>query len=160
MTGEGSGTAYRVLERGVWGAHRTGVGDRGAVTLLCDATRALVTRMCRAELAPALGVPAADSVAAGVLPVAIAAVLSDRARSPLRVVYTETVLGVEAVRPYVTPPGPMDGLARHERDVLVLRTAVGLSAVQAGEALGCSVEQVHRDQHSALQKLRNVRVCG
>ncbi|MFD1812843.1 sigma factor-like helix-turn-helix DNA-binding protein, partial [Rhodococcus gannanensis] len=61
---------------------------------------------------------------------------------------------VEAARPYRAASTPMDGLSRSERDVLVLRTAVGLSAAQAGEALGCSVERVRLDQHSALQKLR------
>ncbi|MFD1811721.1 hypothetical protein, partial [Rhodococcus gannanensis] len=100
MTGDGSGAAYRVLEHGAWGARRDEVMDSGALSVVRDASRVLVTRMCRAELGASLGTAAADSVAAQVLPVALAAMITDRRRSPLRVVYRETVLGVEAARPY------------------------------------------------------------
>lgn len=45
-------------------------------------------------------------------------------------------------------------LAPHQREVLVLRVAVGLSAEETGDALGVSAGSVRVTQHRALNRLR------
>lgn len=154
----GADDGFRPLERGTGDARRAADGDRDALARLGASAWAFATRMCRAELGSVLGTGTADAVAGGLLPGAMAAVVASPARSPLRVVYTETVSGIEAVRPVAVPAGPLDELPRHERDVMVLRTVVGLSTGQSAEALACSADRVRIDQHSALQVLRGVAV--
>lgn len=136
---------------------RAATGDRDALNRVCDATRSFVTRMFRAELGATMGVPGADAAAEALVPVVVAAVLTDRTGAPLRIVYTEAVLGVEAARPLrdVAPPADrLDGLGRHERDVLVLRTVVGLTVEQTAVALAGTTTRVLLDQHAALGALR------
>ena len=51
-------------------------------------------------------------------------------------------------------PAQLARLAPAEREVLVLRVAVGLSVERTCAALGASAELVRRVQHQALQRLR------
>lgn len=154
---------------------RAADGDRDALHQVWRAARSFVTRMCRAELGAVLGVPGADAAAESLVPVVVAAVLADRTGAPLRVAYTEAVLGVEAVlasralqtRHAVADPsgrlggrGRLGGLGRHERDVLVLRTVVGLTVEQTAEALASTTARILLDQHAALGLLRRLTAPG
>ncbi|MFF0815539.1 sigma factor-like helix-turn-helix DNA-binding protein [Rhodococcus sp. NPDC003318] len=135
---------------------RAANGDRDALHQVYTATRSFVTRMFRAELGGTMGVPAADAAAEALVPVVVAALLTDRTGAPLRVAYTEAVVGIEVAR---RPSGVcasdlLGRLPRHERDVLVLRTVVGLTVAQTAEALSCTVQRIMIDQHAALGTLR------
>ncbi|MGW0041755.1 sigma factor-like helix-turn-helix DNA-binding protein [Rhodococcus sp. NPDC003348] len=151
---------YGALDRGAGRVRsRAAEGDLGALRELDAATRSFATRLCRAELGAGLGMRVADRIAAESVPVAIAAMLADPGASPLRVAYTETVLGIESARPtagLAVLPDRLQGLTRHERDVLVLRIPVGLTVEQTAEALACTVHRIRLDQHAALGALRRL----
>lgn len=141
-------------ERAAW-------GDREALRELDGVVRPFVLRMCRAELGAAVGICEADQVAAQLVPIVIAAVLGDPGTVAVRVAYTESVLGIERARrpaETVVPAGPFGGLPRHERDVLVLRMAVGLTVEQTAAALAGTVGEVLLDQHRAVAAVRRAAV--
>ena len=54
----------------------------------------------------------------------------------------------------------LDLLPRHQRELLVLRVAVGLSAEETGRALGMTAGAVRVAQHRALARLRAARRGG
>ncbi|MGH3881588.1 MAG: sigma factor-like helix-turn-helix DNA-binding protein, partial [Actinophytocola sp.] len=50
---------------------------------------------------------------------------------------------------------PLDALPATQRDIMILRTLVGLSTEETAEAVGMSPSGVRLAQHRALQRLRD-----
>lgn len=130
-------------------------GDRRSGYRLMAAVRPAVMRYCRARLGS--GAAAAD-VAHGVWRT-IAAEPPDSADEATitAFVYRTAAAAVEAASAHADlagMPGQLAQLPSAQREVLVLRVAVGLSVEQAAAALGAAPDAVRRLQHQALQRLR------
>lgn len=131
-------------------------GDPRAIERLLAAFRPIVARYCRARLGGGDGsYRAADDVAQR----ACLAVLTELPRYPeqsrpfLAFVYgiaAATVDGAAGTRPH----HPLDRLPATQRDVVILRTVVGLSTEETAEAVGMSPAGVRLAQHRALEYLR------
>lgn len=127
-------------------------GARGIDVRLMAEVRPAVTRYCRARLG--CGTRAAD--------VARAVCRTIIATAPA--VADEAVLTAFVYRAASDAVGDdTAGLPPHlaqlppvEREVLVLRVVVGLSAERTAAALGATADLVRRLQHQALQRLRAV----
>jgi len=131
-------------------------GDPRAVERLLTTFRPLVARYCRARLGGANGTyAAADRVAQE----ACLAVLSalpgypSQSRPFLAFLYEITAETVSRA-PRTRPEHPLDTLPPTQRDVVILRTLVGLSTEETAEAVGMSPGGVRLAQHKALQILR------
>ena len=105
-------------------------GDRDAVAQLLEVIRPLVARYCRGRTDPVADVP--DSVEIGAGP-------------EQRVLHGELSAQLRAL---------LDELPEKQREILVLRIVVGLSAEETAEIVGASPGAVRVAQHRALGKLR------
>ncbi|GLY15807.1 hypothetical protein Kisp01_28220 [Kineosporia sp. NBRC 101677] len=130
-----------------------------------EQVKSWVRRYCLASL---LGTPGAahtaDLVTQAVYADVRAALRSHRAQSPTfeAFVYQAMVWQLRHVeRPQPTPAGSaLHHLPDHLREVLLLRTAAGLSAEQTARALSLPTEAVMAAQHQALQVLRRFGLPG
>lgn len=131
-------------------------GDPRAIERLLATFRPLVARYCRARL----GVADRSHVAADrTAQEACLAVLSALPRYPdqgrpflafVHEIATETVARAAVAR----SNHPLDSLPAAQRDVVILRTVVGLSTDETAEAVGMSPGGVRLTQHRALETLR------
>lgn len=131
-------------------------GDPRAIERLLATFRPLVARYCRARLGDTgSSYAAADRVAQE----ACLAVLSalpgypSQSRPFLAFVY-EIAAKTVSRAPRNRPDHPLDALPPAQRDVVILRTLVGLSTEETAEAVGMSPGGVRLAQHKALQVLR------
>jgi RNA polymerase sigma-70 factor (ECF subfamily) len=131
-------------------------GDPRAIERLLATFRPLVARYCRARLG---GTGSSYAAADRVAQEACLAVLSalpgyqSQSRSFLGFVYeiaARTVSGAPRDR----PDHPLDALPPTQREVVILRTLVGLSTEETAEAMGMSPAGVRLAQHKALRVLR------
>jgi RNA polymerase sigma-70 factor, ECF subfamily len=126
-------------------------GARGVDVRLMAEVRPAVTRYCRARLG--CDGRAAD-LARAVCRTILATAPATRDEAELTAfVYRTAAAAVEGVVGGGLP-AELARLAPAEREVLVLRVAVGLSLERTCAALGASPELVRRVQHQALQRLR------
>lgn len=131
-------------------------GDPRAIERLLAALRPIVARYCRGRLGAANGGHrAADQVAQE----ACLAVLSALPGYPtqgrpflgfMHGIIAQTVARAAGPR----PAHPLDSLPPTQRDVVILRTLVGLSTDETAEAVGLSPGGVRIAQHRALATLR------
>ena len=127
-------------------------GARGIDLRLMAEVRPAVTRYCRARLGS--GKRAAD-VARAVCRTIIATAPACSDESALTAfVYRTAAAAVDAMGSAPGLPPHLAQLPPAEREVLVLRVAVGLSLERAAAALGATPDLVLRVQHHALQCLR------
>jgi RNA polymerase sigma-70 factor (ECF subfamily) len=106
---------------------------------------------------------AADGVAKQVLHAVLTALPGER-RPILTVAYGIAARKVDEalaehhgrveIGPDVLVPWLLDELPEHQREIIVLRVAVGLSADQVGQAMGRTAAFVRLAQHRALNQLR------
>ena len=126
-------------------------GARGMDVRLMAEVRPAVTRYCRARLGCD---ERADAVARAVCRTITATAPSTGDEAVLTAfVYCTAAAAVDAAEPTGLPV-QLHQLPPAEREVLVLRVAVGLSLERTAAALGASPELVRRVQHQALQHLR------
>ncbi|MEU3622754.1 RNA polymerase subunit sigma-70 [Amycolatopsis coloradensis] len=121
---------------------------------LRDAVRVLVVRYCRARIGRRSGTyDAADAVAKNCC-LAIVAGAGD-VPALLAFAYDVTRGHVDDFhRTAAELPNPLSGLPGQQREIMVLRSLVGLSADDTALALGCSVQAVRLAQHRAMTALR------
>jgi RNA polymerase sigma-70 factor (ECF subfamily) len=117
-----------------------------------------IVRYCRARLGgTAQSFAAADGVAKDVCHEVLASSAQRRHRSWLAFVYDIAARQVErnagAMGPE-TDADPVRKLPDRQREILILRVVVGLSAEQTAEALGLTPSEVRYAQHRALSSLR------
>jgi len=127
-------------------------GARGVDVRLMTEVRAAVTSYCRARLgcagsAAALARAVCRTILAKAPATADEAVLT-------AFVYRTAAAAVDAAEPSGLP-AHLAQLPPAEREVLVLRVAVGLSLERTAAALGAAPEVVRRVQHQAMQLLRS-----
>jgi RNA polymerase sigma-70 factor, ECF subfamily len=148
-------------------------GDRSAVEELLAATRPVVVRYCRAGVGRVEGsFAAADGVAREVCLAVLGGLSGYRAegRSFLAFLYDVAVREVGKARrsrPTVRTeglPAELAGLAEvlsvGQREVLLLRVGVGLSAEETADAMGMTPGAVRIAQHRALNELRRLADTG
>ena len=128
-------------------------GARGVDVRLMAEVRPAVTRYCRARL----GCDERAAVVARAVcrTISATAPATDDEAALTAFVYRTAAAAVEdeAGRAAGLPPH-LDQLLPGEREVLVLRVAVGLSTERAAAALGATPDLVRRVQHQALRRLR------
>jgi RNA polymerase sigma-70 factor, ECF subfamily len=128
-------------------------GDRRAGYRVMVVVRPSVVRYCRTRLGR--GAHAADVARAVCRTVADTLPDTDDEATITAFVYRTAAAAVDAVPADLTGlPVQLAQLPRNQREVLVLRVAVGLSLEQAAAALGTTPEAVRHVQHQALQHLR------
>ena len=128
--------------------------------------RPVIVRYCRARIGRrGRTFSAADAVAVQVLQAVLRALPVNRRPVPA-LVYSVASAMVDAslldfpARSDVVVPWLLEELPRVQREILVLRVGVGLSAEETGEALGCGADAVRIAQHRALALIRSVtRSC-
>ena len=128
-------------------------GDRRAGHRVLAAVRPSVVRYCRARL----GRGAHAAAVARVVCRTVADTLPDidNEATITAFVYRTAAAAVDAEPADLTGlPTQLAQLPRNQREVLVLRVAVGLSLEQAATALGTTPDAVRHVQHQALQHLR------
>ncbi|WP_414941534.1 sigma factor-like helix-turn-helix DNA-binding protein [Amycolatopsis sp. cmx-11-51] len=121
---------------------------------LRDAIRVLVVRYCRARIGRRSGTyDAADAVAKNTCLAIVAS--AGEAPAPLAFAYDVARGHVDDFhRTAAELPNPLSGLPGQQREIMVLRSLVGLSTDDTALALGCSVQAVRLGQHRALTALR------
>lgn len=121
---------------------------------LIDAVRVLVVRYCRARIGRRSGTyDAADAVAKD----SCLAILTGAAEAPVLLAFAYDVTRGQVAYfnlAHGELPNPLSGLPGTQREIMVLRSLVGLSADDTALALGCSVRAVRLGQHRALTTLR------
>ncbi len=148
-------TVDALLPAQVTAATAADSADRRADYRLMAAIRPAVARYCRARLGCG---DRAEEVARAVWRT-IAATPPDSADevAVTAFVYRTAAAAVDAASAHADPVGlrgPLALLPPAQREVLVLRVAVGLSAERTAAALGATPDAVRRVQHQALQRLR------
>ena len=118
-----------------------------------------VVRYCRARVGRRGGVFAvADGVARDVCAAVVERWVGGRGRSFVAFVYGIAVREVDGVRGVGVPAVRMAELVRvlpeEQREVLLLRVVVGLSAEETAAAMGMNAGAVRVVQHRALNELR------
>ena len=127
-------------------------GARGIDVRLMAEVRPAVTRYCRARLG--CDKRAAD-VARAVCRTITSTAPTDADEAVLTAfVYRTAVAAVDAAGDATGLPPHIAQLPPAEREVLVLRVVVGLSAERTAAAVGATPDLVRRVQHQALQRLR------
>ncbi|MFC9251234.1 sigma factor-like helix-turn-helix DNA-binding protein [Amycolatopsis thailandensis] len=121
---------------------------------IVDAVRVLVVRYCRARIGRRSGsYDAADEVAKH----SCREIVAGAAGVPALLTFAYDVtrgLVDDFHRTAAELPNPLSGLPGQQREIMVLRSLVGLSADDTALALGCSVQAVRLAQHRALTTLR------
>jgi RNA polymerase sigma-70 factor (ECF subfamily) len=131
-------------------------GDPRAVERLLAAFRPLVAKYCRARIGGRDGsFRTADDVAQRACLAVLSALPRYHAqgRPFLAFVHGITVATVDGAT-FHAPGHPLDRLPAAQRDVVILRTVVGLSADETAEAVSMSPSGVRLAQHKALDTLR------
>lgn len=138
---------------------RAVTGERMAVQRLLATARPFVTRYCRARIGQRDGT--ADRQAAEVCQAVLGALAGYREQDGpfLSFVYRIAAVLVEA---HLTTTGGrsalgddrIDALPPEQREVLVLRAVLGLSASETAALLGCTDARVRLLAHRALSTLR------
>jgi len=127
-------------------------GGRGVDVRLMAEVRPAVTRYCRARLGAA---ERAADLARTVCRTILAKEPATADEAVLTAfVYRTAAAAVDAAEPGGLP-AQLAQLPPTEREVLVLRVAVGLSLERTAAALGASPDVVLRVQHHAMQLLRS-----
>ena len=127
-------------------------GARGVDVRLMAEVRAAVIRYCRARLG---GAERAADLARAVCRTILAKAPATADEAVLTAfVYRTAAAAVDAAEPGGLP-AQLAQLPPTEREVLVLRVAVGLSLERTAAALGASPDVVLRVQHHAMQLLRS-----
>ena len=127
-------------------------GARGVDVRLMAEVRPAVTRYCRAHLG---GAERAADLARAVCRTILAKAPATTDEGVLTAfVYRTVAAAVDAAEPGGLP-AQLAQLPPTEREVLVLRVAVGLSLERTAAALGASPDVVLRVQHHAMQLLRS-----
>ena len=130
-------------------------GDPRAIERLLATFRPLVARYCRARLGETGSYAAADRVAQEACLAVLSALPGYPAQSrPFLAFVHEIVVRTVSRAPHGRPDHPLDALPPAQRDVVILRTLVGLSTEETAEAVGMSPAGVRLAQHKALQVLR------
>jgi RNA polymerase sigma-70 factor, ECF subfamily len=127
-------------------------GARGIDVRLMAEVRPAVTRYCRARLGCAER--AADLARAVCRTITATAPSTGDEAALTAFVYRTAATAVDGAE-LTGLPVQLAQLPPAEREVLVLRVAVGLSLERTAAALGASPELVRRVQHQALQHLRS-----
>jgi len=127
-------------------------GARGIDVRLMAEVRPAVTRYCRARLGCAER--AADLARAVCRTITATAPSTGDEAELTAFVYRTAAAAVDAEEPGGLP-AQLAQLPPTEREVLVLRVAVGLSLERTAAALGASPDVVLRVQHHAMQLLRS-----
>ncbi|RSM67017.1 RNA polymerase subunit sigma-70 [Amycolatopsis sp. WAC 01376] len=142
MQGHGS---RRPLEAG---------GRTETASKLVDVVRVLVVRYCRARIGRRSGTyDIADAIAKDSCREILAGAAG--AAAHLTFAYDVTRGLVDGFhRSTAELPNPLSGLPGQQREIMVLRSLVGLSAEDTALALGCTVQAVRLGQHRALTALR------
>ncbi|MEV6909633.1 sigma factor-like helix-turn-helix DNA-binding protein [Amycolatopsis sp. NPDC051071] len=121
---------------------------------LIDAVRVLVVRYCRARIGRRTGTyDAADAVVRE----SCHAIAAGAPQAPGLLAFAYEVTRVQVDYFHLTAaelPNPLSGLPGTQREIMVLRSLVGLSADDTALVLGCSVHSVRLGQHRALTALR------
>jgi RNA polymerase sigma-70 factor, ECF subfamily len=135
-------------------------GDPRAIERLLSDVRPIIARYCRARLggnhdSAGRSYAAADRVAQEACLAVLARLVDypEQSRPFLGFVYdiaAEMVARAGGSRTH----HPLDSLPATQRDVVILRTLVGLSTEETAEAVGMSPAGVRVTQHRALGKLR------
>jgi RNA polymerase sigma-70 factor, ECF subfamily len=125
-------------------------GARGVDVRLMAEVRPAVTRYCRARLG---GGTRAAEVARAVCRTIIATAPAAADEAALTAFVYRTAAAAVGDDTTGLPPH-LAQLPPGEREVLVLRVVVGLSAERTATALGATADLVRRVQHQALQRLR------
>jgi RNA polymerase sigma-70 factor (ECF subfamily) len=119
-----------------------------------DAVRVLVVRYCRARIGRRAGsYDTADAVAKN----SCREILAGAAEATALLTFAYNVtrhLVDDFHRTAAELPNPLSALPGQQREIMVLRSLVGLSADDTALALGCSVQAVRLGQHRALTALR------
>jgi RNA polymerase sigma-70 factor (ECF subfamily) len=140
------------------------MGDAQALDHVLSSIRPVVVRYCRARMGRRDGsFVVADEVARHVIHAVLTALPTDQ-RPLMELVYGTAVRKVDAALashpgkvgtgPDLLVPWLLDELPSYQREIIVLRVAVGLSAEQVGRAMGRSAAFVRVAQHRALTQLR------
>lgn len=140
-------------------------GDRHALDRLLTSIRPAVVRYCRARIGRrAQSFAAADAIAADILRAVLVALPAHRGQPIHSFVYdiaskkVTKALADHPGRAEVTPdslvPWLLDDLPTVQREIIVLRVAVGLNAEQTALALGSTPGAIRLAQHRALAQLR------
>ncbi len=130
-------------------------GDPRAIQRLLAAFRPLVAKYCRARIG---GDRRMFRTADGIAQHACLTVLTElpryreQSRPFLAFLYDITAGVVNGAG--ALPDHPLDRLPAAQRDVVILRTVVGLSAEETAEAVSMSPSGVRLAQHRALEVLR------
>ena len=131
-------------------------GTRGVDARLRAEARPAVTRYCRARLG--CDVRAAVVARAVCRTITATAPATDDEAALTAFVYRTAAAAVEEAAGHVAGlPPHLAQLPPGEREVLVLRVAVGLSLERTAAALCAPPDLVRRVQHQALQHLRNAQ---
>ncbi|KZB87166.1 sigma factor-like helix-turn-helix DNA-binding protein [Amycolatopsis regifaucium] len=121
---------------------------------LIDAVRVLVVRYCRARIGRRAGsYETADAVAMN----SCREILAGAAAATTLLTFAYNVtrdLVDDFHRTAAELPNPLSVLPGQQREIMVLRSLVGLSTDDTALALGCSVQAVRLGQHRALTTLR------
>ncbi len=139
------------------------MGDAQALDRILSSIRPVIVRYCRARLGKRdHSFAHADGVAKQVLHAVLTALPANR-RPLMELVYDTAVRKVDEAlggQPGrvdlgdVLVPWLLDELPRNQREIIVLRVAVGLSAEQTAEAMGNTATAIRLAQHRALNRLR------
>ncbi len=132
-------------------------GERAALPALLATVQPFVTRYCRARIGCHDGT--AERVAREVCRAVLGALPDYREQdgSLLSFVYRIAAAMAEAhqtSRGAAPVTDPNETLPAEQREVLVLRAVIGLSAVETAAILGCTEARVRLLQHRALNTLR------
>ena len=127
-------------------------GARGIDVRLMAEVRPAVTRYCRARM----GCDERAAVVARAVcrTITATAPATDDEAALTAFVYQTAAGAVDEAGPAAGLPPHLAQLPPGEREVLVLRVAVGLSAERTAAALGATPDLVRRVQHQALRRLR------
>lgn len=129
-------------------------GRMETASKLVDTVRVLVVRYCRARIGRRSGTyEIADAVAGD----SCREIIAGAAGAPALLTFAYDVMrGLvdDFHRTAAELPNPLSGLPGQQREIMVLRSLVGLSADDTALALGCSVQAVRLGQHRALSALR------
>lgn len=130
-------------------------GERAAVRRLLATAQPFVTRYCRARIGQRHRGGAADRVAREVLSALLDALPYYREQEGpfLSFVYRIAASMTDAHEPACSTP--VDPLPPQQRDILVLRAVLGLSAAETAAILGCTDARVLLLQHRALNAIRD-----
>jgi RNA polymerase sigma-70 factor (ECF subfamily) len=140
------------------------MGDSQALDHVLSSIRPVVVRYCRARVGRRdQSYSPADAVAKEIIHAVLTA-LPGNQRALMELVYAIAVRKVDAALaechgrvgagPDLLVPWLLDELPTYQREIIVLRVAVGFTAEQVAEAMGRTASSIRLAQHRALNQLR------